>query len=157
LALVIRVTPPIFAVFSALPDAAEPDACVAALDGGLLAPPPPDDEPPQAAALKASVAVPAAATIILIRMAVSFPRRPAARWVAVPLRLCPPQGRRRWAADSSLRRMGGSRIRQLAGLTASPQAWCRSALVVHRARMSMDLVDDPRKMALLDALYASVR
>jgi hypothetical protein len=148
--LVTRVTPPIFAVFSALPDAAEPDACVAALDGALLAPPPPDDEPPQAAALKASVAVPAAATIILIRMAVSLPRRPAARWVAVPLRLRLPQGRRRWAADSRLRRMGGSRIRQLAGLTASLQAWCRRALVVH-------LVDDPRKMMLLDAVYASVR
>jgi len=29
--------------------------------------------------------------------------------------------------------------------------------VVHRARMSMNLVDDPRKMMLLDAVYASVR
>jgi len=53
--------------------------------------------------------------------------------------------------------MGGSRIRQLAGLTACLQAWCRRALVVHRARMSMNLVDDPRKMMLLDAVYASVR
>jgi hypothetical protein len=31
------------------------------------------------------------------------------------------------------------------------------ALVVHRARIGMNLVDDPRKMMLLDAVYASVR
>ena len=49
--------------------------------------------------------------------------------------------------------MGGSRIRQLAGLTASLRAWWWRG----PCPMGMNLVDDPRKMALLDAGYASVR
>jgi hypothetical protein len=48
--LVTTAAPPIFAVFSAVPDEAGLDAGAEALDGVLLAPPEPGDELPHAAA-----------------------------------------------------------------------------------------------------------
>jgi hypothetical protein len=65
--LVTTVTPPMFAVFSAALDPAEPAAGVEPLAGVL----PPEDELPHAAAPIATAAIPAAAAI-LIRTDVSL-------------------------------------------------------------------------------------
>jgi len=64
-ALVSTVTPPIFAVFRAVPDEAGLDAAVAALDGVLLAPPELADEPPHAATINVTAASPADASHLL--------------------------------------------------------------------------------------------